>query len=100
MTYPESLTPQKKELAKRLSQCLTPELYMIHQQALDVYVEVFKRELEVLHAQRATNSAYQSDSFKDPVTEAGAPDNTTVIFGSDMGLFISNLYNFYQFADF
>ena len=100
MTYPESLTPQKKELAKRLSQCLTPELYMIHQQALDVYVEVFKRELEVLHAQRATNSAYQSDSFKDPATEASAPDNTTVIFGSDMGLFISNLYNFYQFADF
>ena len=24
----------------------------------------------------------------------------TAVFGEDMGLFISNLYNFYQFADF
>ena len=40
----KSLVPMKKELAKRLSQCLTPELSMIHGQALDVYKEVFKRE--------------------------------------------------------
>ena len=48
--YPDSRVPKKKELAKRLSQCLTPELQMIHMQTLDIYVEVFKRELVSLSA--------------------------------------------------
>ena len=42
---PDSITPNKKDLAKRLSQCLTPELSMIHKQTLDVYEEVFKSEI-------------------------------------------------------
>ena len=44
-TYPDAPVPNKKELAKRLSQCLTPELIMVHKQTLAVYEEVFKREL-------------------------------------------------------
>ena len=43
--YKDSPVPNKKELAKRLSQCLTPELIMVHKQTLVVYREVFKREL-------------------------------------------------------
>ena len=39
--------PKKKDLAKRLSQCLTPELQMIHKQTLEIYTEVFKRELDL-----------------------------------------------------
>ena len=42
---PDTMTPNKKDLAKRLSQCLTPELSMIHKQTLDVYEEVFKSEI-------------------------------------------------------
>lgn len=41
----DCMTPNKKDLAKRLSQCLTPELSMIHKQTLDVYEEVFKSEI-------------------------------------------------------
>ena len=42
---PRCKTPNKKDLAKRLSQCLTPKLSMIHTLALEIYTEVFKREV-------------------------------------------------------
>ena len=37
--------PLKKDLAKRLAQCLNPELTVIHQLTLEVYDLVFTREL-------------------------------------------------------
>jgi len=37
--------PNKKDLAKRLAQCLNPDLNVIHSLTLDVYSVIFRREL-------------------------------------------------------
>jgi hypothetical protein len=37
--------PNKKELAKRLTQCLNPDLSVIHSQTLEVFVVIFAREI-------------------------------------------------------
>ena len=34
----------KKELAKRLAQCLNPDLNVIHSQTIEVYQHIFERE--------------------------------------------------------
>lgn len=42
---PQLSVPSKKDLAKRLQQCLNPDLAVIHQLTLEVYECIFKREL-------------------------------------------------------
>lgn len=37
--------PNKKDLAKRLAQCLNPDLNVIHQLTLEVYAWIFAREI-------------------------------------------------------
>ena len=74
----------KKELAKRLAQCLNPNVDQTHEQALRVYILVFDVEL-ALH---------------DAATGSTPDEKTPAVFGPDMGLFISTLFNFYQFAKF
>lgn len=53
MDHPNLPVPQKKELAKRLAQCLNPDLNVIHQLTLEVYDFVFERELVSLLVHRA-----------------------------------------------
>lgn len=43
--HPELPVPLKKDLAKRLAQCLNPDLNVIHSLTLEVYNLVFEREL-------------------------------------------------------
>ena len=89
--FPESLVPRKKDLAKRLSQCLTPELVMIHRQTLEVYEEVFKRELYLFDRVHGTTCLEDDEDGNAVVSRKPL----LAVFGEDMGLFISNLYNFY-----
>ena len=96
---------------------------MIHKQTLDVYQEVFKSEivsfplpvfvklmrcLALFQANYeksyyASSGHSQSDSINDQdgaIEDDSQESNRTAVFGEDMGLFISQLYNFYQSADF
>jgi hypothetical protein len=75
--YPNEPVPVKKELSKRLAQCLNPDLNVIHQQTIEVYQHIFMRETDLL-------------------TRA----NKTFEWGADLGLFYSGLFNFYQYAAF
>lgn len=43
--HPDLPVPLKKDLAKRLAQCLNPDLNVIHSLTLEVYNLVFEREL-------------------------------------------------------
>jgi hypothetical protein len=40
--------PHQRQLAKRLAQCLNPDINVIHQLTIEVYSEVFAREVELL----------------------------------------------------
>jgi hypothetical protein len=69
---PKLHVPLKKDLAKRLAQCLNPDLGVIHLLTIEVYAHIFHRELELM------------------------PDNeASQMWGSDLGLFYSSLFNFY-----
>jgi|APSaa5957512535_1039671.scaffolds.fasta_scaffold408316_2 hypothetical protein len=41
--------PRQRDLAKRLAQCLNPEINVIHQLTLEIYKEVFEREIELMN---------------------------------------------------
>lgn len=75
--YPNEPVPVKKELAKRLAQCLNPDLNVIHSQTIEVYQHIFARETSLME-------------------RAG----TAFEWGGDLGLFYSGLFNFYQYAAF
>ncbi|CDW85800.1 n-terminal domain-containing protein [Stylonychia lemnae] len=75
--------PMKKDLAKRLAQCLNPDLAVIHQLTLEVYGMIFQRQIELLK-QKANEG----------------PNKQDLEWGSDLGLFYSGLFNFFQFAAF
>lgn len=69
-------------MAKRLAQCLNPEINVIHQLTLEVYREVFEREIELME--------------KDMNQDGIGPYERK----SSIALFFSGLFNFYQFAAF
>lgn len=69
--------PNKKDLAKRLAQCLNPDLNVIHQLTLELYECIFHRELSLMDQ-----------------------ESDMQMWGPDLGLFYSGLFNFYQYAAF
>lgn len=63
-----------------IAQCLNPEINVIHQLTLEVYREVFEREILLMKEQKNTENPYDRKS--------------------SVALFFSGLFNFYQFAAF
>jgi len=70
-SYAKLHIPCKKELSKRLAQCLNPDLNVIHSLTLDVYSLVFQTEIALLEAEG---------------------DKADIAWGSDLGLFYSGLF--------
>lgn len=81
--YGGAPVPHQRQLAKRLAQCLNPDINVIHQLTIDVYAEVFAREVELLN----------KDLKKQGKTKNYERE-------SSIALFFSGLFNFYQFAAF
>ena len=73
--------PRQRDLAKRLAQCLNPEISVIHQLTLEIYGEVLKREIQLVNIidPKGINKYERKSSI---------------------ALFFSGLFNFYQFASF
>lgn len=69
-------------LAKKLAQCLRPDLTAIHSLTLDVYADIFEREIAIIQEERASRGP---EKYK---------------YNSQLALFFSGLFNFYQFAKF
>jgi hypothetical protein len=63
-----------------LAQCLNPEINVIHQLTLEVYKEVFEREILLMKKEENPDNPYERKS--------------------SVALFFSGLFNFYQFAAF
>ena len=88
--FPGLPIPHQRHLAKRLgkfvplliliAQCLNPDINVIHQLTLEVYAEVFMREVELAKNQKVEGKNYERNS--------------------SIALFFSGLFNFYQFAAF
>ena len=72
--YGNCYIPRQRDLAKRLAQCLNPEVPSIHSAALDVYKEVFVREIKMMKQDK-------TDSVEKP--------------HSKMALFFGGLFSFY-----
>lgn len=62
------------------AQCLNPEINVIHQLTLEVYKEVFEREIMLMKQEGNSDNVYERKS--------------------SVALFFSGLFNFYQFAAF
>lgn len=74
-----------------IAQCLNPDINVIHQLTLEVYEEVFKREVELIEMSNEGGA-------KRPVESR--PREEIYSRNSSIALFFSGLFNFYQFAAF
>ena len=83
----------KLNLAKRLAQCLSPDFGVIHKTTLDIYKMIFATELE-----KKKEGVPKEEEFKE-----GDPESirdATKFFGDGLGVFLSGLFGFYQYAAF
>jgi len=83
----------KVNLAKRLAQCLSPDFNVIHKTTLEIYKMIFATELE-----KRIEGMPKEDEFKEE--ESDSIRDNSKFFGDGLGVFLSGLFGFYQFAAF
>jgi hypothetical protein len=79
----------KANLAKRLAQCLSPDFNVIHKTTLEIYKMIFQSELE--------KRKLEQEEIK---LEEGEEPDEHAYFGEGLGVFLSGLFGFYQYAAF
>jgi len=76
----------KASLSKRLSQCLSPDFNVIHKTTLEIYKMIFETEL---------------NRRKEKMEESkGEEEDDGSYFGEGLGVLLSGLFGFYQYAAF
>ncbi|CAI2382310.1 unnamed protein product [Moneuplotes crassus] len=72
-------------LAKRLAQCLSPDFNVIHKTTLEIYKMIFQSELQKRRLEAEEGKQEEGDNYT---------------FGSGLGVLLSGLFGFYQYAAF